>query len=294
MLAPRWDTNGEDVYGEGPGSVALGDVKMLQKEQTMKLRGIEQETNPALMAPSSLKNSQVTSLPGGMTFYDDRQNQGQGIKRLYESRFSVLEVRGDIIETQQRIDTAFFVDLFRMISADQRGDRTATEIMQLQEEKMLMLGPVLNRLDAELLDPAVDRIFNIMNRQGKLPPPPREIQGLPLTVEYVSILARAQRMQEVTQVDRWLGTIGSMAQSDPTVIDNVDRDATASFYAESLGVPAKLQNSEEKKMAIRGARAQAQAQEAATAQALQVAQGAKLLSETNTTDQNALTAVLGQ
>ncbi len=110
------------------------------------------------------------------------------------------------------IDEAFYKNLFLMIA--EVGDQpniTATQINTMREEKMLMLGPVLERLNDELLDPLIDRVFNIMLKRGMLPPPPKEIQGMPLRVEYISVLAQAQKAMGIGNIERFVGFVGNLA-----------------------------------------------------------------------------------
>lgn len=156
-----------------------------------------------------------------------------------------------------------------------------------------MLGPVLERLNDELLDPLIDRVFGIMLRQGAIPEPPRALQGQEIRVEYISVMAQAMKMVGLSSVERLLGFVGNLAGANPSVLDKIDGDAAVDAYAEMVGAPPGIVVGADVVTKIRQEREQAAAQ-AQAMQAMQTgAQGAKLLSETDTGGDNALTRMLG-
>lgn len=292
IMAPRWHTDGEDVYGSGPGMDALPDIKALQTLQKRRLQAVEKKVNPPLVGPSSLEMESVSMLPGGITYLDEREGF-KGLRALHDVNFQTQDITAIIGEHTQRIDRTFFVDLFLLNSMIQGGQPvTAEEIRARQEEKLLMLGPVLERVIDELLEPLIDRTFAIMHRRGMIPEAPEQLQGVTLKVECISILAAAQKLLGIGGIDRLLGVIGAMGAVDPTAYDKLDRDKAIDHYADSLGVPPDIMRSDDEVEKIRGARAQqAQAQQ----QQVDVAQNveaAKVLSETDTSGDNALTDIL--
>lgn len=304
IMAPRWKVNGEDVYGRGPGALCIGDNKALQLMEKRKAQLLAQGATPAMAGPASLKGQKASIIPGDITYVSDSA-AGQKFAPIYmpdPTWYSAL--RGEIQAHEERINTAFFVDLFLMIS-QMDSVRTATEIAARKEEKMLMLGPVLERLNDELLDPLIDRTFAIMLEQsvprwagllpGKplLPPPPQELAGMDLRVEYISILAQAQKAMGVGAIERTLGFAGNIAGIDQSVLDNINFDSTINEYASMIGVPPSILNSQEQVQQIREQRAKAQQQQAAMEQMGAAVQGAKLLSETDVSSDNALTSLIG-
>jgi len=305
IMVPRWDVNGENVYGHGPGSVALGDTKALQLMEKRKAQMLEKLVNPPMGAPASLRGQRASILPGDIT-YLDMTNVGQQFAPLHEINPSAYTaLRGEIEAHEERINSAFFVDLFLMISS-MDDVRTATEIAARKEEKMLMLGPVLERMNDELLDPLIDRVFNLMIEQssprwsgllpGKplLPPPPQELAGMDLNVEYVSILAQAQKALGVTGIERVVSFAGNLAGIYPDIVDKLNLDQAVDEYAGMSGVPPTIIRSDDEVGQIRKARADAAQAEAMNQQMLAGIQGAKLLSETDVSNDNALTALVGQ
>ena len=264
-VIPRWGIAGGDIYGNSPGMEALGDIKQLQHEQLRKAQGIDYQTKPPLQVPSYMKNRDVDSLPGGVTFIDGQQGK---IETAFNVNLNLNHLLADIQDVRQRINSSFYADLFLMLANATDTRMTATEVAERHEEKLLMLGPVLERLHNELLDPLIDNTFNRMLEVGLIPPAPEELQGMELNVEFVSMLAQAQRAIGTNSVDRYVNSMGMVAQMKPDVLDKLDSDAWADGYADMLGVDPKLIVAGERVAKIRQERAMAQ-QQAAKAEAEQ-------------------------
>lgn len=292
ILAPRWDVIGEDTYGVGPGAVALGDSRALQLEQKRKQQAIELYVRPPLVGSSTLRQHGVQIVPGSINYVEPSELSSTGLKPVYQVEPRIQELQYSSQENQQRIKRAFFEDLFLLISQSD-GTMTATEVNQRREEKMLMLGPVLQRVHYELLDPLIDRVFGIMMRNGHFPEVPEELEGREIRVEYMSIMAQAQRTMEVNAIERFLGIAGNLAGIDQTVLDNIDFDRAINEYAEQTGVTPTLIRSEDMVAEIRQRRQQQIAQQQAMETAMQSVDAAKLLSETDTTRPSALSALTG-
>ena len=264
-VIPRWGIAGGDIYGNSPGMEALGDIKQLQHEQLRKAQGIDYQTKPPLQVPSYMKNRDVDSLPGGVTFIDGQQGK---IETAFNVNLNLNHLLADIQDVRQRINSSFYADLFLMLANATDTRMTATEVAERHEEKLLMLGPVLERLHNELLDPLIDNTFNRMVEAGLVPPAPEEMQGMELNVEFVSMLAQAQRAIGTNSVDRYVNSMGMIAQMKPDVLDKFDSDAWADGYADMLGVDPKLIVGGERVAKIRQDRA-AQQQAMAKAEAEQ-------------------------
>ena len=160
---------------------------------------------------------------------------------------------------QRQIKEVFFNDLFMMISQMNR-QMTATEVAERNAEKMLLLGPVLDRLRSELFQPLIARVFGVSQRQGHLPMPPESLQGQEIKIEFVSILAQAQKAAGISAINQVVGFVGSTAQMNPGVLDKVDFDETVDMIADMLGVPPRLIRSDEAVAELRAQREQQQQQ----------------------------------
>jgi hypothetical protein len=289
LLVPRWLTNGNNAYGDSPSMDALGDAKGLQFEERRMAQSLDKLVDPPMTAPASLKNSRVSLLPGDVT-YVDVTSERAGFRPVYEIRPDIQWQRESIRSIEERINTGMYADLFLMLTMSDRRQITAREIEERHEEKLLALGPVLERLNDELLDPLIDRTFAIMLRKSMpfwngavdgqpiLPPPPDELKGIDLKVEYISILAQAQKTVGIQAVDRLIAFTGQLAaaKGDPTVFDKIDVDQAIDEYGEMLGVSPKIMVPDDVVEQVRTDRAQQQQaqQMAAMAKPLQEATGA--------------------
>jgi hypothetical protein len=258
-LCPRWQVTPGDVYGNSPGMEALGDVKQLQHQQMRKGTAIDYMVNPPLQAPAGMKVHDMDVLPGGVSFVPVT-GQGQGMRSTFDVGLDLNHLLADIQDVRGRVNATFYADLFLLMAQDQRSGVTAREVIERHEEKLLMLGPVLERLHDELLRPAIDITFDAMLRGGVLPPPPEAIQGTELSVEFVSVLAQAQRAVGVQSIDRLVSTVAqiSAAKQDPAIWDTIDTDKVVSQYGDMLGVDPHLTRAGDELQAMRAERQQQQ------------------------------------
>jgi hypothetical protein len=293
VLCPRWETTGRNAYGQGPGKQIRGHAKALQAYKRAIDKATAKQADPPLVAPSSLQGKAVTQVPGGITYFDETSGGKPTVGTLYDVHaFQQEKVFPLVQDARQQIREACFADLFLMISGSDRRQITAEEIRAKQEEKILQVGPVLENLNDELLDPLINRSFQSMLARGLFSEPPQEVQGKRINVRYVSTLAQVQKMLGLGALDRLLGSIGNIAGIKPDVVDNFDQDKIALEYHDMLGVTSRIVRSDDERNAIRQQRAQAQAQAVAAEQNVQAADAAKLLSETDTRGDNALTDLI--
>ena len=257
LIGPAWELAGDDNYANSPGQIALGDTKMLQLEQTRKLEGIDKQVRPPMTGPTSMRNNPASLLPGSVTFVDDPT--GKGYRAAMEVNIDLRGLREDIRDVNTRIDRAFYADLFLMLS-NMEGiqPRNSFEIAERKEEKLLALGPVLENIYGGQLEPSIARTYAVLNRRGELPPPPRELQNQEFKVEYISILAQAQKAVATGAIERFAGFVGQLAAVKPDVLDKFDADETVDQYGDALGVPPSIIVADDKVKASRSARAQEQ------------------------------------
>ncbi|AKE95961.1 Bacteriophage head to tail connecting protein [Cronobacter sakazakii] len=291
VMAPRWEVNGEDVYGSScPGMIALGQVKALQLEQRRKAQQIDKQTNPPMIGPTSLKTQRVSLLPGDIT-YVDQVTGAEGLRPAYMVNPNLGDLLGDIQDTRQLINSAYFVDLFMMLQNVNTRSMPVEAVIEMKEEKLLMLGPVLERLNDEFLDPLIDRAFSMMARKNMLPPPPDVMQGMPLRIEYISVMAQAQKAIGLSSLERFVGFVGNLASAKPEALDKLDVDQAIDNYAVMSGVSPTVVVPQEQAQQTRNDRAQQQQQAMALQTGMAAVQGAKTLSEAKTADPNLLTAL---
>ena len=292
VMAPRWTVVGEDVYAESPGMEALGDTRALQKLESRKLMAVDKIVTPPMNAPASMQQDRLSLLPGDVN-YGGSDQQGGRFEPAYVVDGRIVMIQDVIREHENRINSSFFADLFLMMSQQpMRGGVTAREVEERHEEKMLQLGPVLERLQDELLDPLIDRTFDVLSRRDMLPPPPPELAGRNLKVEYISILAQAQKLLGTVGIERLTGFVQAIAQVDPEAMDRLDADRAIAEYGELLGTAPDLIRSDDEVNARRQERAKAQQAQAAAEQAKLTAGAAKDASQAELTNDSALKRML--
>lgn len=288
VLAPRWETTAGEVWATNwPALEALGDAIQLQVQHRDKAQAIQYSYKPPMIAQAGMKK-RFRNIPGGVTTLSTTDLQRGGLRPAVEVRPDVTALLGDINETRQRIREAFFEDLFLLISNDQRSNITATEIAARQEEKLLVLGPVLESLDRGLLHPVIQATFHYMQEAGLLPEPPEVLEGTPVKVEYISLLAQAQKAVGVAAIERTIGFVGTLAEIRPDVLDNLNPDETVREFVGQVGPPPNMMNSPEVVEQIRQQRAEQEQAQQAVESAQPLANAAKLISEANERGQEGL------
>lgn len=294
IMCPRWRQVGNEPYGRSPAMDALGDIKELQYHERKKKQAIAKMVDPPMVAPTSLRNGRASLVPGDIT-YVDTNSANDGFRPAYQVQFDVADVRAEIDAIENRIRRAFFNDVFMAITNIQRGNMREIEVQERVQERMMQMGPILNRLNDELLDPAVDRVFAILSRRGKLLPPPPELEGADLKIEYVSILQQAQRQAGLVDLQTFMAILGNVASIfGQDALDVTSPDQVMDAAANKLGIERSILTSADQRQSAREARAQqAQMQQlAAMAQpAQQLTQAAKNIAEMPTN--SGVSAALG-
>ena len=277
-LCPRWEIHGGSVYGTSPGMKALRQVRALQVETKRKQQGIDELTNPAMIYPASMENHQLDFTPGGISFYPDGGTPQQAYPAK-QVNINLQHLLADIQDSRQKINEYFYKDLFTAIMSTPRTNRTAYEVDQVAQERMALLGPVLQRLNGELLRPLIRMGLYALEKAKVLSPMPSGMQGV--TVTFESILVQALRSAGITAEDRYLSTAFSIANFDQTIVDNVDLDKLMQKRAIAQGVDPDILRAPEDVQKMRAARQEQQAQQAQMAQAVQMSEVVKNIQATN-------------
>ena len=276
-FAPRWDVAAGDVYGRSPAMDVAPDCRMLQA-MTKTMRRMQHKTaDPPMVADATLQAYGVNLDPSGMTFVDMGRfgQSGTPVVPIATPEPAALNyTMQGIKDVEQIVKDGLYVDLFRMLLDDDRRQVTAYEISAKQQEKMALIGPVVERLIKELLEPLVLRTFALMRDWGALPPLPDGMQDAELDVSFESVLAQAQRMTATSAMDQGLAFIANAATAMPDILDIIDTDAMGRAYLDRIGMPESCLRDESEIAKIRQQRAEQQAalaqQEAAMAQTQQM------------------------
>jgi hypothetical protein len=265
FVVPRYLKASNEIYGRSPAMTALPDVKMLNEMSKTTIKAAQKQVDPPLLVPDDGFLLPVRTVPGGLNFY--RSGTRDRIEPLNIGANNPLGLN---MEEQRRdsIRAVFYVNQLMM---QQGPQMTATEVIQRNEEKMRLLGPVLGRLQSELLKPLIDRVFAILLRNNMLPPAPEFLSGRDIEIEYVSPLAKAQKSTELQSIIRTVEILGSLANVAP-VFDYINFDNLVKHLADIVGVPQKILKSQSE---VNAERQQAQQQQQEMQQMQQLQQVAK-------------------
>lgn len=292
VLCPRWAITGEDVWGtDCPGMIALGDIKQLQHGEKRSLEGIDKMVRPPMVGPLELRGQKTSILPGGITYVAD---PSKGFKSAFDVNFRVDLMEEKQKQVRARIEKAFYADLWLMFANEDFSGRniTAREISERHEEKLLALGPVLEQLNVDLLDPLIDITYSMMEKRGMLPEAPPELEGQDLKIEYISTMAQAQKLVGLAGLERFAGFVAQVASASPTALDKVDVDEFIDIYADALSIPPGIVRSDDQVAGIRDQRAQMANRQQSVENLNTGAKAAKDLSQTDMGGNSALTKLL--
>ena len=265
FVVPRYLKASNEIYGRSPAMTALPDVKMLNEMSKTTIKAAQKQVDPPLLVPDDGFLLPVRTVPGGLNFY--RSGTRDRIEPLNIGANNPLGLN---MEQQRResIRAVFYVNQLMM---QQGPQMTATEVIQRNEEKMRLLGPVLGRLQSELLKPLIDRVFAVLLRNNMLPQAPEFLSGRDVEIEYVSPLAKAQKSTELQSIMRAVEILGSLANVAP-VFDYVNFDNLVKHLADIVGVPQKILKTQSQ---VNAERQQAQVQQQEMQQMQQLQQVAK-------------------
>jgi hypothetical protein len=260
FLCARWDVLGGEIYGRGTGFEVLSDVRNLQSVSRDQSMAIRMSVTPPMKLPASLKGEPVYLIPGAKNYVSEQQ--AERIGPMFELRADIAAASAKIAELHQAIREGYFNDLFMMLAGTDKS-MTAFEVDQRNAEKMLMLGPVVSRHQIDILDPAISSTYAAIYAMGGIPPVPEEIADAEMSIEFLSVLAQAQRLPEANSIRKLVGDVAGMAQANPEsmVQDKLDLDQAVDELANIEGAPPKIIRTDDHVAKIREQRAQQQQQQ---------------------------------
>lgn len=264
----RNERSSDEDYGRGPGWRALADIISLNQYVKTDVTAAQLRVNPPLNIPEE-QAGDVEWFPGGRNYYSE-------LNRTVAAAETRIDLRAglDREERKQRIiDRHYLVDFFLMM-ANAEKEMTAQEVRRRTEEKAIILGPTITGLNQDVLEPLIDRVYNLAIEMKLIPDAPEQLVkfGGQLNINYRGPLAQAQQsffQQEPYR--KTLGDLAGMIGMDPSgqllkVFDNFNWDYWVRSLAKSNGLPEEVLIEEQMVADMRQARAKQQAQMAQQAQ----------------------------
>jgi len=266
----RWSREAGQTYASFcPGWIALADQKMLNEMSKTMLKGAQKAVDPALLIPNDGVIFPLKTTPGAYTSYDANVFNEDPVRALPQGR---LELGYKEIEQRQAmVRKAFHEELLPLF---QKPYMTATEVRELANQAQRFLSPTLGRLQVELLQPMIERVFGILMRAGRMPAIPPVLEGEEIQIEYVSPVARAQKESEAQSILDVFAVSAALLPIDPQVGDNLNADRSLREIARLRGAPPIVLNDPREVVRIREARAEQAEKQAAMAEMQAMAQAA--------------------
>ena len=275
-IVSRFNSYDADPYGYGPGIQALPVIKQIQRiEEDIDIIA-EKLARPPILAPST-QAFEIESQAAGVTLFDASNPDAIPREWQTEGRYDVAVDRAE--KKREMIDAMFFVPLFQMFGSLEDRQRTATEIVARESEKLITFSPTFSRLVAEFLNPMLERVFGLLLRQGEFGEIPAELRGADFRITYMSKISLALKNLQTQSFFQFLEASALIAQIDPSVVDNLDTDEAFRQSAATFNVPEKFLRDKEDIEKIREDRAQQQQQMQAVEQAAQLGKVAPELME---------------
>lgn len=319
IAAFLWETTEiTDPYGSSCGMDALGCSKALQVQTKQKAKAVDKLVDPPMVGDPQLKNQPSSLIPGDVTYAGFTQNgSAPKFQPAYVIRPELQALLQDVQDLRELVEAAMYTDLFFAITRADPRNASVPEIDARKEEQILALGPVLQNQQAfarSIVDRTVGIIFRNsepvwrgvmnfpVNPAAFIEPPPDELAGVDLKVEFIGALAQAFKAIAAGKIERVAAYVGKLAADqraagEPvTAYDKFDADQSIDEYAMAIGVPPTVVRSDDDVAAIRDERAKAQQAQAMASMAAPLkdaAQAAKAASETRLGTGSALDAVTG-
>lgn len=283
FMAARFYKESFETYGRGPGSTALPDTKMLQRVAQVTIRAAQKTVDPSIMLPDAGFLRPLRTTPGGLNFYrKGRINVKDDIGAVPTGDPGLgLEYS---VSLHERIRAAFYVDQLQLHIGPQM---TATEVMQRTEEKLRLMGPLLGRIQTELLGPMIRRVYGLLQRAGKFPPMPEALREQPVKIVYTSPIARAQEQVEANGLMRAFGVLDPLIKMDETILDIFNTDEMTRGVFDMFSISQRFLNSQKDVDMIRQKRAEAEQRKQQAENLRAAGQGADSMARAGATAQEA-------
>lgn len=250
-IVTRWHMFNDDPYGVGPGHLWLSTIKRLQQFARGEVRAVHNETDPSLLIPSDLSN--ISLLPGAKNFFDGDPAK---VRKTVDYRYDYQAVAALKQDARGQLSRGLYADLVAyFINREGVQPLNDAEVQSIKDEKLLMLGAIVDRECHEKLDAVIDIVYAELERRQLLPPVPEELNGQEIKVEYISTLAQAQKLINSRSIQAMAGFVRQLAKDNPNAMDKFDDDKAIDIYADAIGVSTNVIRDDQTVQTIREARA---------------------------------------
>lgn len=254
----RYMTSPGEVYGRSPAWLALSNIKVLNAQKRSILQAAQKVVDPPLLASEDGILGVFSQVPGAVNFGALDSQGNQLVKPLITG--ADVRIGLDMMDKEREIiASSFLLDVFRVLV--EHPQMTATQALELVQERATLMSPIVGRIESEGLGPMTEREIDLLYHAGQLPAPPPELieaEG-DYKIEYTSPMRKAMRAGQAIAITRTLEAVLPLAEADRSVLDPFDMEAVARELADINDVPAKVLRSPEAVRAMRESREQQEA-----------------------------------
>ncbi len=232
--SPRWTKLAGEKYGRSPALSVLPDIRMANAMSKTVIIAAQKMVDPALQVPDDGFLLPIRQNPGGLNFR--RQGQEPIIPMPTAQR---IDVGVDMIEQRRdSIRRGFYVDW--LVRPTKKERQTAQEINDDRNQMLSMMGPIVGRLQAELLGPMVRLSYALLDRHGDLRKPPGSLMGTRMDIAYLSPAARAQSSTRGQGINMFVDRIIQLQPVMPSLTDGIDEDGLLAELGDYMDVPRRI------------------------------------------------------
>ena len=279
FVFPRWDTRSGEIYGRGPGVLALPSVLTLNQMGKTMLRALHRAVDPPWLLPSDSMVNAPQMRPGGVSYYDAKAIRNLGMSKPFQQMTSDAQVPWGLNAQSAEREQIMSVFFRNILNLPLEGPQmTATEVIQRREQFVREIGSVFGALESSYTGPLIERCCGSMLRRGAfgdINTIPEELQGTEITFRFASPVEKAKRQIEEGTVGMAIDKILTVGQIKPEVMNRINWDEYGKFIAESNDFPSSLLLDDAAVAEINAVQAQAAEEEKAMEGAERMAGAAK-------------------
>lgn len=231
-----------ETYARSPAMASWPAILTLNEEKKTILRAGQKEVDPPILLTEDGALDPF-NLKSGALNYGMVTSNGDPLAIPFQQA-SNIPLGLELMQLEkQHIDDSFLVTVFQILLENQ--EMTATQVLEVAQQKGILLAPIMGRQHSEDLGPLIERELDIASKNGFLPPMPDVLRerGGDYKVEYRSPLARAMRAQDGVAIARTLEALPTAMQVDPNAAYVMDAQEAFRELADINGVPARLMRS---------------------------------------------------
>jgi hypothetical protein len=282
VIFGAWETNGKDAYAtNNPAIQALADTKELYFLEQQLMLAIDLDNNPPVAKHPDIQ--EVDMLPGGDTTVSEAaaNTTWGGIKSLRDVQHDKQSVKDRIHEKEEAVKQHFMADFFRrLVDNENKQPITATEVVEIKKEIMVLLGPAFGQITKFVLTPFIQIVFHLRKKAGLVQPAPLVMDKMKIEPKFISTIAKALKMGDFSLLQSGVGFLSDLSKQIPNAVHLMEEYEVAKGAFDILGIdPKMLKTKEDYNAALQAVAKQQQAETAAKA-APAMAGAAQTLSQT--------------